>query len=215
MNKHEITSKIKEITETGAVCGVDVYVCLKGEEQEFYIEKMISMNSLKDRIRSIALEIINTQYLQDEVVYCDILDVIDNKKAVYVLEQSDEYKPFALLNDDSMDEVFNFDEKDIGNVATLKEYQTGEKLTISKKLMKVKNSPVLAMDKDELINKIPLVPRYKNIIHIENGKIRTNTKKDVDNLMKLLNDDYVKSELTDMEYDSTSKTLLNSESQDE
>lgn len=57
--------------------------------------------------------------------------------------------------------------------------------------------------------------RYKNIIHIENGKIRTNTKKDVDNLMKLLNDDYVKSELTDMEYDSTSKTLLNCESQDE
>ena len=81
----------------------------------------------------------------------------------------------------------------LGNIATLKEYQTGEKLTISKKLMKVKNSPVLAMDKDELINKIPLVPRYKNIIHIENGKIRTNTKKDVDNLMKLLNDDYVKS----------------------
>lgn len=33
--------------------------------------------------------------------------------------------------------------------------------------------------------------------------------------MKLLNDDYVKSELTDMEYDSTSKTLLNCESQDE
>lgn len=62
MNKQEITSKIKEITETGAVCGVDVYVCLKGEEQGFYIEKMISMNSLKDRIRSIALEIINTQY---------------------------------------------------------------------------------------------------------------------------------------------------------
>ena len=48
MNKHEITSKIKEITETGAVCGVDVYVCLKGEEQEFYIEKMISMNSVKE-----------------------------------------------------------------------------------------------------------------------------------------------------------------------
>lgn len=246
-----------------------------------------------------------------------LLEMNEMGKELPRLEQSDEYKPFALLNDDSMDEVFNFDEKDIGNVlgflfkinlnskklfiyqqayvgsrlqaknnlriiqkdnvfeivdkemlkidkrgellildntilvrnvkvlqdffgfqvfvrnqaqsviskleeldiigniATLKEYQTGEKLTISKKLMKVKNSPVLAMDKDELINKIPLVPRYKNIIHIENGKIRTNTKKDVDNLMKLLNDDYVKSELTDMEYDSTSKTLLNSESQDE
>ena len=81
--------------------------------------------------------------------------------------------------------------------------------------MKVKNSPVLNMDKDELISKIPLVTRYKNIIHIENGKIRANTKKDVDNLMKLLNDDYVKSELTDKEYDSVSKTLLNNEGQDE
>lgn len=33
--------------------------------------------------------------------------------------------------------------------------------------------------------------------------------------MKLLNDDYVKSELTNKEYDSVSKTLLNNESQDE
>lgn len=316
MNKLEITSKIKEITETGVECGVDVYVCLKDEGQGFYIEKMMSMNSLKDRIRLIALEVLNTQYLQDGIEYCDILDVIDNKKAVYVLEQNDEYKPFALLNE-NMDEISSFDEKDIGkvlgflfklnlnskkffiyqqayvgskiqtknnlriiqkddvfeivdkemlkidkrgellilnntilvrnvkvlqdffgfqmfvrnqaqnviskleeldileNINTLKEYQNGEKLTISKKLMKIKNSPVLEMNKEELINKIPLVPRYKNIIHIEDGKIRTNTKKDVDNLMKLLNDDYVKSELTNKEYDSVSKTLLNNESQDE
>lgn len=316
MNKLEITSKIKEITETGAVCGVDVYVCLKDEEQGFYVEKMISMNSLKDRIRSIALEVLNTQYLQEEVEYFDILDVIDNKKAVYVLEQNDEYKPFAFLNE-NIDEISSFDEKDIGkvlgflfklnlnskkffiyqqayvgskiqaknnlriiqkddvfeivdkemlkidkrgellilnntilvrnvkvlqdffgfqrfvrnqaqsvisrleeldileNIDVLKEYQNGEKLTISNKLMKVKNSPVLEMDKDELIIKIPLVTRYKDIIHIENGKIRANTKKDVDNLMKLLNDDYVKSELTDKEYDSVSKTLLNNDGQDE
>ena len=316
MNKLEITSKIKEITETNAVCGVDVYVCLKDEEQGFYVEKMMSMNSLKDRIRSIVLEVLNTQYLQEEVEYFDILDVIDNKKAVYVLEQNDEYKPFALLNE-NMDEIPSFDEKDIGkvlgflfklnlnskkffiyqqayvgskiqaknnlriiqkddvfeivdkemlkidkrgellilnntilvrnvkvlqdffgfqkfvrnraqsvilkleeldilaNIDVLKEYQNGEKLTISKKLMKIKNSPVLEMNKDELLNKIPLVPRYRNIIHIDNGKIRTNTKKDVDNLLKLLNDDYVRSELTDKEYDSTSKTLLNNVNQSE
>lgn len=316
MDKLEITSKIKEITETNVVCGVDVYVCLKDEEQGFYIEKMMSMNSLKDRIRLMALEVLNTQYLQDDIEYCDILDVTDNKKVVYVLEQNDEYNPFALLNE-NMDEISSFDEKDIGkvlgllfklnlnskkffmyqqayvgskiqtknnlriiqkddvfeivdkemlkidkrgellilnntilvrnvkvlqdffgfqmfvrnqakrviskleeldileNIDTLKEYQNGEKLTISKKLMKIKKSPVLEMNKEELINKIPMLPRYKNIIHIEDGKIRTNTKKDVDNLMKLLNDDYVKSELTDKEYDSISKTLLNNESQDE
>ena len=101
----------------------------------------------------------------------------------------------------------------LGDIDVLKECQNGEKLTISKKLMKIKNSPVLEMDKDELIRKIPLIPRYRGIIHIEDGKIRTSTKKDVDNLLKLLNDDIVKSELTDKEYDSTSKILLNSETE--
>lgn len=52
--------------------------------------------------------------------------------------------------------ISKLEELDIlGNIDTLKEYQNGEKLTISKKLMKIKNSPVLEMNKEELINKIP------------------------------------------------------------
>ena len=252
--------------------------------------------------------------MDDDAEYGDISDVIDNKKMVYVLEQSEEYCPFSTLGD-NLDVISTFEEKNIervlgfifkinlnskkifayqqayvgsrlqaknvlrimqkedvfqivekemlkidkrvelvivdntilvrnvkvlqdyfgfqlfvrnqaqsviskleeldilGDIDVLKECQNGEKLTISKKLMKIKNSPVLEMDKDELIRKIPLIPRYRGIIHIEDGKIRTSTKKDVDNLLKLLNDDIVKSELTDKEYDSTSKILLNSETE--
>ena len=314
MNKLEMTSKIREIIETDTNCGVEIYVCLKNDEQFFYIEKMVSRNELKDRVRAIVLDVLREQYLDDDAEYGDISDVIDNKKMVYVLEQSEEYCPFSTLGD-NLDVISTFEEKNIervlgfifkinlnskkifayqqayvgsrlqaknvlrimqkedvfqivekemlkidkrvelvivdntilvrnvkvlqdyfgfqlfvrnqaqsviskleeldilGDIDVLKECQNGEKLTISKKLMKIKNSPVLEMDKDELIRKIPLIPRYRGIIHIEDGKIRTSTKKDVDNLLKLLNDDIVKSELTDKEYDSTSKILLNSETE--
>lgn len=314
MNKLEMTSKIREIIETDTNCGVEIYVCLKNDEQVFYIERMVSRNELKDRVRAIVLDVLREQYLDDDTEYGDISDVIDNKKMVYVLEQSEEYCPFSALGD-NLDVISTFEEKNIervlgfifkinlnskkifayqqayvgsrlqaknvlrimqkedvfqivekemlkidkrvelvivdntilvrnvkvlqdyfgfqlfvrnqaqsviskleeldilGDIDVLKECQNGEKLTISKKLMKIKNSPVLEMDKDELIRKIPLIPRYRGIIHIEDGKIRTSTKKDVDNLLKLLNDDIVKSELTDKEYDSTSKILLNSETE--
>lgn len=309
MDKTEVIKRIKEITDANMKCGVEIYVCVKGDAQDFKLEKMASMNTLKDRVRTIVLDVLSEVYLSEDAEYFNITDVIDNKKAIYILEQNDKYKPFALLNsslesvetfkEENIKDVFGFifkinvnskklflyqhayvgsklrtknalrivQKKDvfeivdkemlkidkrseiviidnillvknvkvlqdyfgfqtfvrsqaketisklekldiIGNMDKLKEYQNEEKLTISKKLMKIQNSPVLQMKKADLINKIPAISRYKGMIHIENGKIKTNTKKDIDNLMKLLNDDYVKSELTEQEYDSTSKILL-------
>ncbi len=96
----------------------------------------------------------------------------------------------------------------VSDIEKIKECEEGEKLTIAKKLMKVKHSPVLQMDKHALLETIPTIERYRNIIRIENGRIKTSSKKDVNNLLKLLNDQYLKSELTKKEYDSDSKTLL-------
>ena len=305
MDKTEIIRKIREITDSNVKCGVEIYVCVKSDTEDFKLEKMAAINTLKDRIHTIVLDVISQVYLSEEAEYFNIIDVIDNKKAIYILEQNEKYKPFALLNK-SLESVENFKEENIkdvlgfifkinvnskklflyqhayvgsklrtknvlrivqkedifeivdkemlkidkrsemiildntllvknvkvlqdyfgfqifirnqaketisklekldiiGNMDKLKEYQNEEKLTISKKLMKIQNSPVLQMKKADLINKIPTISRYKGMIHIENGKIKTNTKKDIDNLMKLLNDDYVKSELTEQEYDSTS-----------
>lgn len=309
MDKTEIIKKIREITDSSVKCGVEIYVCVKSDAEDFKLEKMAAMNTLKDRVRTIVLDVLLEVYLSEEAEYSDITDVIDNKKAIYILEQNEKYKPFALLNN-SLESVETFKEENIkdvlgfifkmnvnskklflyqhayvgsklrtknalrivqrkdvfeivdqemlkidkrsemviidntllvknvkvlqdyfgfqtfvrnqaketisklekldiiGNMDKLKEYQNEEKLTISKKLMKIQNSPVLQMKKADLINKIPTISRYKDLIHIENGKIKTSTKKDIDNLMKLLNDDYVRSELTEQEYDSTSKILL-------
>lgn len=309
MNKEEIVSKISEITNVGMNCGVDIYVCLKDDTEGFCVERMVSINALKDRVCKLALEILQDQYMAEDIEFCDIMEIADNKKVIYTLNQNDEYRPFSMLKD-GLENVGIFDEKNIEKVLgflfklnfnskklfvyqqayvgsklqvkntlriiqkddvfeivekemlkidkrgelvilddlilvknvkvlqdyfgfqtfvrtqaqkvitklqeldiledteLLKKYQEGEKLTVSKKLMNIKKSPVLEMDKESLLQRIPEIPRYKDIIHIENGKIRVKTKKDMDSLLKLLNDDYVKSELTEKEYDSSYKKLL-------
>ena len=76
---------------------------------------MAAINTLKDRIRTIVLDVISQVYLSEEAEYSNIIDVIDNKKAIYILEQNEKYKPFALLNK-SLESVENFKEENIKDV---------------------------------------------------------------------------------------------------
>lgn len=309
MQKDELIGKINGIINAGVTFGIEAYACLKGETG-FILEKMVAMDSLKTRIRSLMIDVINTQYLDNDIEYDDVVNVSDNKKSIYMLQQDTLYHPFQeLRNIDSVDRIFKeenindimgfifkinlnnsrffayqqafvgsklkahnalriihkgedkfdvFDENllkldkraellivedviliknlkvlqdnfgfqtyvrgqalnvidsletldIVSDIEKIKECQMEDKLTVSKKLMKIKNSPVLEMNKEILMERIPTIPRYANIIKIENGKIKTSSIKDVNNLLKLLNDDIVKSELTDKDYDSPSKTIL-------
>lgn len=95
---------------------------------------------------------------------------------------------------DGMDKIFAFENK--------------EKLTNAKKLMKAKNSPVLKMQKEVLLSRLKVHSRYKDKFIIENGKIHIKSQKDANEFIKMLNDNIVRSDLTDQEYDSTRKMLL-------
>lgn len=96
----------------------------------------------------------------------------------------------------------------VSNPDKLMQFEGKQKLTNAKKLMQAKNSPVLCIEKEKLISRIQRHQRYKEMVAIVDGKIVTNTLKDVAAFVKLLNDDIVKSELSDIEYDSTSKKAL-------
>lgn len=86
----------------------------------------------------------------------------------------------------------------------------GDKETLSnaKKLMKAKNSPVLKMEKKDLLMKLRKHPRYKDKFKIQNNQILINSQRDAGEFIKMLNDDILRSELTDREYDSPSKKIL-------
>lgn len=310
MQKEEFISKINNIINANLTCGIEIYACLKVDEG-FEIEKMVAMDLVKRAAKDLLIKAIKKQYMADEIEYDDVLNISDNKKSVYLLEQDTSYCPFINLEqkvekcigfcDERLDQVigfmfkFNMNSKKIfayqnaysgtkiradrglriiqnrgedrfeifkknlirfderlefliiertiliRNIAVLqsnfkfdryirtaakntlliienleivsdiekiKECEGDESLIYSKKLMKINNSPVLKMDRQVLLEKLPRIPRYASIIKIEEGKIKTSTKKDVQNLLKMLNDDYVKSLLTDQEYDSPSKVIL-------
>lgn len=95
----------------------------------------------------------------------------------------------------------------IENMEKLCAFEGKEKLTNAKKLMKIKKSPVLSMDKNILIKNLQTLPRYKEKLTIIDNKIKIRTNKDIEVLLKILNDDYLKSELTGKPYESSNKLL--------
>ena len=95
----------------------------------------------------------------------------------------------------------------IEDLTKITEFEGAERLTNAKKLMKIKNSPVLQMKKKDLLHKLRTIPKYANKVKIQNGKIQIKSKKDVLELLKVLNDDYLKSELTNEDYESSNKKL--------
>lgn len=96
----------------------------------------------------------------------------------------------------------------VSGIEILQGLSKKEKLTNAKKLMKAKKSPVLQMNRTELITAIQRHPRYKDKFVIETEHIVLRTQKDAREFMKMLNDDIVRSELTNQEYDSSAKTML-------
>lgn len=101
------------------------------------------------------------------------------------------------------------DELDIvSDMSKVFAFESKEQLTNAKKLLKAQNSPVLKMEKKKLISRLKKHPRYKEKFHFENNKIAINSQKEVNEFIKMLNDDIVRSELTNSEYDSLNKKIL-------
>lgn len=96
----------------------------------------------------------------------------------------------------------------ISDTSKLLAFEDKPTLTNAKKLLKAKHSPVLNMKKENLISGLQKHPRYKDKFKIEDDKIVINSQKDVNELIKMLNDDIVRSELTNQEYDSSTKHKL-------
>ena len=96
----------------------------------------------------------------------------------------------------------------VSDTAKIIEFEGKDSLTNAKKLLKAKNSPVLTMKPSDLIAGLKNLPRYKDKFFFEDDKIVINSQKDVGNLIKMLNDSIVRSELTGVEYDSISKNAL-------
>ena len=144
---------------------------------------------------------------------------IDKRAEIIIVENKLYIKKFEVLQDKFGFQVYARKEADkvitqirsldiVTNIDKIVQRSMQPKLTTAKKLMKIKNSPVLRMEKEDLVDKLNTIPRYKSMVTIENGKIKTNSIGDVNNFLKILNDDILISELTKQEYDSQAKKKI-------
>lgn len=162
----------------------------------------VFMYSKGDIYKEFTRELLKVDYRVDAIIVdnsiiTDRIKLLQDKFGFVEFIRSSSRRTIQLINDmgiiDNMDRLVNFEGK--------------EKLTNAKKLMKISNSQVLKMDKQIFLDRLQTLPRYKGKLHIENNKINLKTNKDVIELLKILNDDYLISELTKSNYESSTKKL--------
>lgn len=97
----------------------------------------------------------------------------------------------------------------VANTNKLTDYIGRGKTKYAKKMMRIGNSKVLKMSKENLVDRVNTVERWKDKFDIdsESGEITLNTFLDVENLIDLFDERYCRSEITDTEYDTDVKSV--------
>ena len=98
----------------------------------------------------------------------------------------------------------------VSNMDKVNEYISRSKLTYAKKMLRIKDSKVLTMSKEELFTKITTLPRWKGKFEINetDHTIKLKNYAQVENLIDLLDERYTRSDVTDEEYDTRAKKWI-------
>ncbi|MCJ7865015.1 DUF4868 domain-containing protein [Blautia sp. NSJ-140] len=184
-------------------------------DKYFWVYQHIYSVSRIDRSKNIIALFVGDTY--DEID-SDIVQ-IDSRADVIIFSSS-----VVTAKMDLMQRFFGFEQyiragaqktieiiRDLDIVDSLEKFVAFEnksKLTNAKKLLKAKNSPVLQMKKNDLLENLKKHSRYKTMFKFEEDHIVISSQKEAAAFIKMLNDDIVRSELTGKEYDSSSKMLL-------
>lgn len=101
-------------------------------------------------------------------------------------------------------------EKDlVENIEKLNKYIGRGKPKYAKKMMRIGSSRVLELTKEQLMDRINTLPRWKDKFNVnqETDQIVLNTYGEVETLIDLFDERYTRSDVTDTEYDTDVKTI--------
>ena len=97
----------------------------------------------------------------------------------------------------------------VENIEKLNDYIARGKAKYAKKMMRIGTSRVLSLSKEELIEKINTLDRWKDKFQInpETNQIKLDTYAEVESLIDLFDERYTRSDVTDTEYDTDVKSI--------
>ena len=311
----DIKNAVNDMKEHLEEWGFEGYIVLKTEprlRKMSFDEKRYDQNlNYKETVKNLIAEAVIEKYLGEEKEYVDGTYVADNQNKFYIISESENYNPFAYLNEThrpafkfedignatgmffsfrynneivwvyqhlwsmmipnkkktgAMAKFLRFENEDIfaeqkeplitiskkvdllvlgENIVTdnislmqssfgfqdfiqekakesiekivdngiiedrqkLEDYIARRKNSYARRLMRITNSKVFALSKEQLIEKIHTVPRWNGKFEFDGEKIVLNTYKQVENLIDLFDERYTKSEITEQEYDTDVKKL--------
>lgn len=96
MDKLEIVEKLNPIVSKPNFCGFGVYLLTKSEPRLKILK--LSRNGLQPSLKAKMIECIKEKYISKEVSYVGSEYMIDNQEKYYVVEQTNEYKPFDIAS---------------------------------------------------------------------------------------------------------------------
>lgn len=307
MNREELIEYIASVILGDLPVAAELYMCVK-EDGGHALRRMQLKEETEKNFAYVFSELVKDKYIESNVDVKSMDEIDDNQNIFYTLTQTDEYYPFAFLNEENIsvynseqvvscvgyfiklgsqnkymylyqsknnaltinndktfllkktikdvftyvkeevlriekridiliveNDIFTSNEKILERTFGLEKYirnsakiaidqisslcimsstdvfcRFEHKLSNSKKLMKIKDSPVLKMSKQDILRKINEIERYKSLINVQDGQIVVKNQNDVNNVLKLFGDAILKSELTNAEYETMIKKKLDS-----
>ncbi len=135
--------------------------------------------------------------------------LLDDDFFIVNLKNLNTSKEFATIIKDRANQSVDLiaDLEYIDNVDGLRERL--DELSFARRLMKAMDgSPVIGLPTPTVLDFVSNNPKLNNVLKVEGGKIKLDTKKAQSAFVSLLNDDFLYSKLTNNDYESSSKDRL-------
>lgn len=195
---------------------IDYFVVMLGTEENHVVvyRDNFNVNLLKQARGRYYLNKSGTQItnLKEDILRMDSqIDcmLLDDDFFIVNLKNLNTSKEFATIIKDRANQSVDLiaDLEYIDNVDGLRERL--DELSFARRLMKAMDgSPVIGLPTPTVLDFVNNNPKLNNVLKVESGKIKLDTKKAQSAFVSLLNDDFLYSKLTNNDYESSSKDRL-------
>ena len=195
---------------------IDYFVVMLGTEDNHVVvyRDNFNVNLLKQARGRYYLNKSGTQItnLKEDILRMDSqIDcmLLDDDFFIVNLKNLNTSKEFATIIKDRANQSVDLiaDLEYIDNVDSLRERL--DELSFARRLMKAMDgSPVIGLPTPTVLDFVSNNPKLNNVLKVEGGKIKLDTKKAQSAFVSLLNDDFLYSKLTNNDYESSSKDRL-------
>ena len=111
LTETRIRSLLDDLNSRSQQCGFEAFVVTRNPPQlkrmSLTEKKNADGKNFRDILKEMFFTVIRDNFLSQDAIYADGRLLADNQHKILIFEQGESFKPFAFLNDDGQQGVFN------------------------------------------------------------------------------------------------------------